>query len=79
MTTVQIVLWSIRAIKFLQAMQTEGMSVEVRNGLISEALPDASGDDVADISREITTIDPKFLKSLCEGIGEALSRVLGKE
>lgn len=77
MTTIQIVMLAIRGIKFLQAMQPSE-SVEVRNKLIAEALPDASESDVATISREIATIEPDFIKKLLQGIGEGVGKILWK-
>ena len=77
MTTIQIILLAIRGIKLLQAMQDD-KSVEVRNKLVAEVLPEASEDDVAAISKAISTIDPKFLAKLLTGIGEGLSHILGK-
>ena len=75
MSTVQIILLAIRAVKFLQAME-KGSSVETRNNLLAEALPDASKDDVAAISTAMATIDPKFLSKLLTGMAGALEDVL---
>ena len=75
---VSTIMLIIEGIKLLQAMEKrDGMSVEIRNRLVAEALPNASEDDVAAIAKAINTIDPNFLKRLCEGVGEALARILG--
>jgi len=70
---VSTIMLIIEGIKLLQAMQqNDKISTEVRNKLVAEALPDASEDEVAAISKSIHTIDPDFLSKLLGGVGEAV-------
>ena len=77
MTIAQGVLIGLKIIELLQAMKKEE-SVEVRNRLVADVLPEASEDDVGEISRHLANIDPKFIPGLLAGIGEGLKHILGK-